>query len=66
MTLTFTPAPGEAIRWWVLQVKSASGWTTRVQFGTKHTLVISSSAERVLVYAGDAVMNLSAPAEWRR
>ncbi|MGQ0816029.1 MAG: glycoside hydrolase family 10 protein [Gemmatimonadota bacterium] len=65
-TIQITPAPGEAARWWIIRVHSAGQWRTRVQFGTQRSLSIDAATVRVLVHGADAVMNLSAPAEWRR
>jgi hypothetical protein len=65
-SLRFAPAAGEAVRWWVVQYRSGGTWRTRTQFGTYDTFVVGSNVDRVRVYAGDRVMNLSGPAEWRR
>ncbi len=65
-TLRFTPAPGGDVRWWVLQIRSSGNWSTRVQFGSFDSVNVTTSVDRVRVFAADAVFNLSAPAEWRR
>ena len=64
--LSLVAAPGENVRWWVVQTRSAGKWTTRTQFGAHNTLALSSSMDGVRVYAADAVFNLSQPADWRR
>ena len=65
-TLTFSPAGGEAVRWWVLQTRTNNVWSVRTQFGTNNTYVVPVGVDRVRVHAGDAVMNLSTPVDWRR
>jgi uncharacterized lipoprotein YddW (UPF0748 family) len=64
--LSLVAAPGETVRWWVVQTRSAGRWTTRTQFGTHNTLALNSSTDGVRVYAANAVFNLSQPADWRR
>ena len=65
-TLSFVAAPGETVRWWVVQARTGGKWTTRTQFGTLNSFPAGASTDRVRVYAADAVMNLSAPADWHR
>jgi uncharacterized lipoprotein YddW (UPF0748 family) len=65
-TVQITPGAGEAARWWGVRVHGASGWTTRVLFGTERSLTVDGSVDRVLVQAVDQAGNLSVAAEWRR
>jgi hypothetical protein len=65
-SLQLTPAAGEEPRWWAVRVQTASGWSTRVLFGSVRALLIESSMQRVLVQAVDQAGNVSAIAEWRR
>jgi len=64
--ITIQPASGEAARWWIVRQRSATGWSTRVVFGTDRIIGVVSSVDRVLVQAADQAMNLSTAAEWRR
>ena len=66
ITLKFIPAAAGDVRWWVIQSRSGGAWITRTQFGTNDTFVVTPTVDRVRVYAGDAVMNLSPAADWRR
>jgi uncharacterized lipoprotein YddW (UPF0748 family) len=65
-TVQITPGTGEATRWWGVRVHSASGWTTRVLFGSDRTISVDGGTDRVLVQAVDQAGNLSTAAEWRR
>jgi uncharacterized lipoprotein YddW (UPF0748 family) len=64
-TLSITPAAGEAARWWYVRARIASGWWTRVIFGTRTTLTLPEAASHVLVNAVDRAGNASASAEWK-
>jgi len=64
-SFTITPGTGEQARWWVVRSLSASGWTTRVLFGSERSFAAPSGTTRVIVNAVDAAGNLSGPAEWR-
>jgi uncharacterized lipoprotein YddW (UPF0748 family) len=58
--------PGEVpARWWVVRSRSASGWTTRVVFGTEQTVALPAGTVRAIVNAVDAAGNVSADVEWR-
>jgi uncharacterized lipoprotein YddW (UPF0748 family) len=63
--LSITPAASEPARWWVVRSRGASGWTTRVVFGTERTVALPAGTTRALVNAVDAAGNLSGAAEWR-
>ena len=65
-TVQITSASGEETRWWAVRLHSASGWSTRIQFGTEQTITIDTNVDRVLVQAVDRAGNLSQAAEWRR
>lgn len=66
-TLHIAPAAGEGVRWWFVRTHSASGWTSRVHFGTTSVIQYDTATpDRILVNAIDAAGNVSAPAEWRR
>ncbi|MGI9042736.1 MAG: glycoside hydrolase family 10 protein [Gemmatimonadaceae bacterium] len=64
--LQITPGAGEESRWWTVRARTASGWATRIHFGSERSIQLDSSVERVLVQAVDRVGNSSAAAEWRR
>ncbi|MCC6316124.1 MAG: family 10 glycosylhydrolase [Gemmatimonadaceae bacterium] len=64
-TLTFTPAIGEAPRWWFVRARASTGWTTRVLFGDARTSTLTAAPDRVLLSAVDQAGNVSPPAEWR-
>jgi uncharacterized lipoprotein YddW (UPF0748 family) len=58
--------PGEVpARWLVVRSRSASGWTTRVVFGTERTVALPAGTVRAIVNAVDAAGNVSADVEWR-
>lgn len=65
-TVTITPAPGEAARWWTLRLRAADRWTTRVLFGSERTIPGDATTQRVLVQAVDQAGNTSPVVEWRR
>jgi uncharacterized lipoprotein YddW (UPF0748 family) len=65
-TIEITPGTGESARWWGVRLHTASGWTTRVVFGTERTLSVDGAVDRLLVQAVDQAGNLSVAAEWRR
>ncbi len=64
--LQITPASGEAARWWAVRSHASDGWTTRILFGTDHTVALPSGSDRVIVQAVDQAGNVSPGAEWRR
>lgn len=64
--MNIEPASGEPARWWIVRQRTSAGWSTRVVFGTARSLPLDAAIDRILVHAADHVMNLSAPAEWRR
>ena len=58
--------PGEApARWWVVRSRSASGWTTRVVFGSERTMALPAGTTRAIVNAVDSAGNVSADVDWR-
>ena len=63
-TITVTAAAGEAPRWWFVRAQLASGWWTRVVFGTKTAITLPEASSRVLVNAVDRAGNTSANASW--
>ena len=64
-SLTLTPAAGEAARWWVVRSFAATGWTTKVVFGSERSVTLGAGTTRAIVNAVDAAGNISAPVEWR-
>ncbi len=62
--LRWTPASGEAARWWVVRVRTSTGWTTQILFGDQNTLTITQDPERVLLNAADQAGNLGGTASW--
>ncbi|MEO7367844.1 MAG: family 10 glycosylhydrolase [Gemmatimonadaceae bacterium] len=64
--LTITRANSEPARWWTLRSHAASGWTTRILFGTDRIVSLSGGSDRVLVQAVDQAGNASSAAEWRK
>lgn len=64
--LNVSPAAGEPARWWVVRQRTSAGWTSRVVPASTRTLPLEPAVDRVLVHAGDRVMNLSSATEWRR
>ncbi|CAN5910402.1 hypothetical protein BH11GEM2_BH11GEM2_27710 [soil metagenome] len=65
-TVLFTPAAGEAARWWYVRAKVGGSWVTKVMFGDQRSLTLSGDPERVLLNAVDQAGNLSLNAEWKR
>jgi uncharacterized lipoprotein YddW (UPF0748 family) len=65
-TIQITPAAGDSVRWWAVRLRTASGWSVRVLFGSSRTLLVDGGVQRVLVQAADQAMNLSTAVEWRR
>lgn len=64
-TVQLNPGAGEATRWWVLRAHTASGWSTRILFGSTRTFTLSENADRVVLNAVDQAGNLSTAADWR-
>ncbi len=65
-TVQIVPGAGEAARWWYLRWRGASGWTTRIIFGTTLSVTLDTDPERALVNAVDRAGNASTAAEWKR
>ena len=66
MFLDLDPAVGDAAPWlWVVQARSASGWTTQIIPGTQDTHLLASPGERspsdVWAYAVGRTGNISSP-----
>jgi uncharacterized lipoprotein YddW (UPF0748 family) len=59
---TWSAGEGERARWWLVQVKSPSGWSTEVLPGSKTFHDLPAGAEAVAVRAVDPAGNLSSPA----
>jgi uncharacterized lipoprotein YddW (UPF0748 family) len=64
--MSLTVAAGESARWWVVRLRSSTGWTTRVLFGAERSFALEAAVTRVIVNAVDQAGNTSADAEWRR
>jgi len=65
-TVSFSPAPGDNPRWWVVRRRASATWTTRVLFATETSVAIDATVDRVLVQAVDQAGNISSATEWRR
>lgn len=63
--LQLSPGLGESTRWWVVRSHTASGWQTRVLFGSVRTVTLSENPDRVLLNAVDQAGNLSTVVNWR-
>ena len=57
--VTFTPAPGEAVRHWVVRTRRGGAWTWNVVPGTAPSVALAAGAEAVAVSAVDRAGNES-------
>ena len=64
-TVVPTAGAGEPPRWWYVRARIASGWWTRVIFGSTTSITLPSAPTHVLVNAVDRAGNTSAVAEWK-
>ena len=63
-TITVAPGATEIPRWWVIRLRIASAWTTRVLFGDQRTLTLTGDPERLIANAIDQAGNASTPTSW--
>jgi hypothetical protein len=63
-TITLAPGASDAPRWWVVRVRIARAWTTRVLFGDQRSLTLAGDPERVIANAIDQAGNASTPTSW--